>query len=153
MAELKYTGNFVSEDFMPPFPPHLAKRLEDQEKAGKGIDRTMMFGINDAIVKGSFFSGCEWVWGLKGGKPFEIEAAHHHDFDEIIGFIGSRRENPRDLNGEVEFWMEDERYLITRSTLVFIPKGVRHCPLIFRKVESPIFLYEAGNDTIYERIK
>ena len=153
MSNLKFKDNFVTEDVMPPLPPHVLDHLNKQKKEGKDIDRTMMFGINDSIVKGSFFSGCEWVWGLKDGKPFSIEEGHRHDFDEIIGIIGSRKENPRELNGEVEFWMEDEQYMITKSTLIFIPKGTKHCPLVFRRVDSPIFLYEAGNDTFYERIK
>ena len=153
MPELKFEKNFVTEDLMPPLPSHVINLIQNQQKEGKDIDRTMMFGINDSIAKGSFFSGCEWIWGLKDGKPFSIENQHHHEFDEIIGLIGSKKENPRELNGKVEFWMEDEQYLITKSSLIFIPKGVRHCPLTFRQVDSPIFLYEAGNDTFYERIK
>ena len=64
MAELMYAGNIVTEDFMPklsPTPPEITAMMEEQEKAGNIIDRTMMFAIQDSIVKGSFFMGCEWV--------------------------------------------------------------------------------------------
>ena len=153
MAELTYAKNIVTEDFMPPLPPEVVKLIEDQEKEGKSIDRTLMFGINDSIVKGSFFSACEWLWELKDGKSFKIEFAHSHDFDEVLGFIGSRRDNPRDLGGEVEFWMDGEQHILTKSCLIFVPKGMKHCPLIFWRIDTPIFLYEAGNDTSYERIR
>jgi len=153
MAESKYGKNIVTEDFMPPQPPEAVKLLEDQKKAGNTIDRTLMFGIQDSIVKGSFFAGCEWLWELTGKGPVNIELAHSHDCDEIIGLVGSRRENPRDLGGEVEFWIEDEKHILTRSCYIFIPRGTKHCPLIFRRIDSPIFLFESANSTVYEKIR
>ncbi len=52
--------------------------------------------------------------------------------------IGSDPENPRDLGGEVEFWLEDEKYMLTKSCLIFVPKGLRHCPLRVVKADRPI---------------
>ena len=156
MAELKYAKYIVTEDFMPdvtPPSPVTDRMMEEQRKAGNTIDRTLMFGIQDSIVKGSFYAGCEWVWGVDGPEGFNIEVAHNHDFDEIIGMVGSRKDNPRDLGGEVEFWMEDEKYILTKSCLIFIPKGVKHCPLVFKRVDSPIFLFETANSPVYEKKK
>jgi len=65
-----------------------------------------------------------------------------HDFDEVVGFIGNDYQNPRDLGGEVEFWLEDEKYMLTQSCLIYCPKGMRHCPLRVAKVERP-FLFLA----------
>lgn len=155
MAELKYTGNIVTEDFMPkvsPMPPEMTVMIEEQEKADNIIDRTMMFAIQDSIVKGSFFMGCEWVWCVKR-DGVQTETAHNHDCDEIIGFVGSRKENTRELNGEIELWIEDEKYLLTKSCLIFIPAGTKHCPLIFRRVESPIFMFESANNTFDDKLK
>ena len=155
MSELKYGKNIVTEDFMPqvsPMPVEMVEMIEEQEKKGNTIDRTMMFAIQDSIVKGSFFMGCEWVWGVTG-DGVQTETPHHHDCDEIIGFVGSRKENPRELYGEIEFWMEDEKFLLTKSCLIFIPKGTRHCPIIFRRVDSPIFMFESANDTFYDKLK
>jgi hypothetical protein len=155
MTELKYATNIVTEDFMPkvsPTPPEIITMLEEEEKAGNIIDRTMMFAIKDAIVKGSFFMGCEWVWGVQG-EGVQTEIAHHHDCDEIIGFVGSKKENPRELNGEIELWIEDEKYLLTKSCLIFIPAGTKHCPLIFRRVDSPIFMFESANSGFYDKLK
>jgi len=153
MAKLKYAGNIVVDDLMPPPSPEYIKHMEYQEKAGNTIDRTLLLGIQDSIVKGSFFAACEWIWGLPGDGPVGIELPHNHDFDEIIGLIGSIKGQPRELGGEVEFWMDVEEYIITNTCLIFIPKGVNHCPLIFRRVDSPIFLFESGNNTVYQRIR
>ncbi|HUT67701.1 MAG TPA: hypothetical protein VMW86_04025 [Dehalococcoidales bacterium] len=153
MPESKYAKNIITEDLMPPQPAEAIKLMEDQEKAGRTIDRTLLLGIQDSILKGSFFAGCEIIWGLTGNGPVNIELTHTHDFDEIIGFGGTNRDYPRDLGGEIEFWLGDEKHIITRTCLIFIPKGVKHCPIIFRRVDTPIFMFEAGNDTVYEKIK
>ena len=34
--------------------------------------------------------------------------------------------------------MEDEKYLLTKSCLFFVPNGLRHCPLTVRRVDRPI---------------
>ena len=59
--------------------------------------------------------------------------------DEIIGFFGTDTENVFDLGGEIEFWLEDEKYLLTKSCLIFIPGGMKHCPIKFLKIDRPIF--------------
>jgi hypothetical protein len=101
MAESKYAKYVISEDLMPPRPAADVKQEEDQKKEGKTLDRTLLLGIQDSILKGSFFTGCEWLWQLTGDGPVKIEVPHSHDFDEIIGFAGSNRNHPRDLGGEM----------------------------------------------------
>ncbi len=152
MSELKYAKNIITEDLMPPQPPAALKMMEEQEKDGRTLDRTLLLGIQDSILKGSFFAGCEWLWGLTGKGPVSIETPHSHDFDEIIGFAGSNKKNPRDLGGEIEFWMGDEKHIITKTCLIFIPKGVKHCPIVLKRIDTPIFMFEAGNSTSYEKI-
>jgi hypothetical protein len=57
-----------------------------------------------------------------------IEIPHSHDFDEIIGFAGTNRNYPRDLCGEIEFHMGGETLTLTKTCLIFIPKGTRIVP-------------------------
>ena len=152
MSKLKYARNIITEDLMPPPPAEAIKLIADQRQAGRTIDRTLLLGMQDSILNGSFFAGCEWIWGLTGNGPVNTELPHKHDFDEIIGFAGSDRSHPRNLGGEIEFWMGGEKHIITRTCLIFIPRGVQHCPIIFRKVDTPIFMFEAGNSTSYEKI-
>jgi hypothetical protein len=151
MSELKYARNIITEDLMPPQPAEMVQLMESQAKEGKALDRTLLLGIQDSILKGAFFAGCEWIWQLTGDGPVSIETPHSHDFDEIIGFAGSNRNHPRDLGGEIEFWMDDEKHTITKSCLIFIPRGVKHCPVVFKRVDTPIFMFEAGNTTRYEK--
>jgi hypothetical protein len=153
MPKQKYLKNILKEDKMPPPPARDIKQMQEQAIAGRTLDRTLLLGIQDSIVKGSFFAGCEWLWQLTGNGPVKIETPHTHDFDEIIGFAGSNRNHPRDLGGEIEFWMGDEPYTITKTCLIFIPKGVKHCPVVLKRIDTPIFMFESGNDTSYEKLK
>lgn len=149
MPKQKYAKNILTEDLMPPRPAHYYKMMDDQAKAGKTLDRTMLMCIQDSFVKGSFFAGCEWLWQLTGDGPVEIETEHVHDFDEIIAFVGSNHNHPRDLCGEIELWMDGEPYTITKSSYIFIPKGLKHCPLIIKRLDTPVFMFESGNNSAY----
>jgi hypothetical protein len=40
-----------------------------------------------------------------------------------------------------------ETYLITSTTLIFVPKGLVHGPLVFKKVDRPILNIAIGIDT------
>jgi hypothetical protein len=112
---------------------------------------TLLFRLDaDKVADIPLFTGAAWVWP----KPTEIVMegeSHSHEFDEIVTLFGTNPEDPRDLCGEVEFWLEDEKYKITRSCMIYIPKGLRHCPMIFRKVERPIFHYVVGQGSRYTR--
>jgi hypothetical protein len=153
MPKQKYLKNIITEDLMPPQPAEGTIMMEKQAKEGRTLDRTLLLGIQDSILKKSFFAGCEWLWQLTGNGPVSIEYTHTHDFDEIIGFAGSNRNHPRDLGGEIEFWMDGEPYTLTKTCFIFIPRGVKHCPVVLKRIDTPIFMFEAGNDTVYEKLK
>jgi hypothetical protein len=152
MSGHKYGRNIVTEDLMPPQPAEAIRAMEDQAKQGKILDRTLLLGIQNSIVPGcSLFAGCEILWGLPGGQPVSIELAHSHDFDEVIGFSGTNRNYPRDLGGEIEFLIGGEKHTLTKTCLIFVPKGVSHCPIVFKRIDTPIFMFEAANNPTYKK--
>ncbi len=90
--------------------------------------------MNNTIVPGA--SNFIFSWYLK--PPTKTLEAHTHDYPEVIIFVGNDPENPHDLGGEIEFWQEDEKYDITRSCFIFVPQGMKHCPMIIKRVDRPI---------------
>jgi hypothetical protein len=129
MAERKYQKYILTDLKLP-------EETQQKDIAMKYAERaTRILWLEDEIIKGAFSVICSWYW-----KATETEGSpsHVHDFDEVIGFLGSDPQNPHDLGGEVEFWLEDEKYLLTKSCLIFAPKGLRHCPLRVTRVERPI---------------
>ena len=43
------------------------------------------------------------------------EKSHSHHFEEVVTLFGTDPENSKNLCGEVEFWMGNEKYMITQS--------------------------------------
>jgi hypothetical protein len=71
-----------------------------------------------------------------------IPKPHVHNTAEILYFIGGNPMNFKDFGAEVEFWVGEgadaEKYTITSTTWVYMPKNLPHCPLIFKRVDRPI---------------
>ena len=76
-------------------------------------------------------------------EPFEmIKTPHKHDDDQLLLFIGGDLTNMPDLGGEVEVTLSEdginlEKFTLNTSTWVYVPKGLYHCPLNFKKVNDP----------------
>ena len=110
-----------------------------------------LMSLDDVVLKGAMY--CETVWMWPGGSDVYPETpepySHAHDYDETLGFFGTDWQNPYELGGEIEFWIEDEKFLLTRTSLIFIPKGVHHCPLVIHRVDRPIFHFSSGPGGAY----
>jgi mannose-6-phosphate isomerase-like protein (cupin superfamily) len=76
-------------------------------------------------------------------EPFEmVPQTHAHDFDQFLLFVGGDINNMLDLGGEVELTLSEdgknlEKFVFTTATMVYIPAGLYHCPLNFKKVNDP----------------
>ena len=147
MTERKYAKYIVTEDLMSPPPPEFAKMAEERRKSGNYLESTHMFSLNEKIAEGAFYVDCVWFWDKKGTEVTQDEIAHSHDFDEVWIFTGTDRDNPRDLGGELDFWLEDEHYIIDKSCIVYLPRGLKHGPCGVRRIDKPIFFVNAGNGT------
>lgn len=77
---------------------------------------------------------------------------HNHAWDEYLMFLGTNPDDVSDLGGEVEFYLEDERHIITKSTAVFVPEGMYHLPITFLKVDRPITWITTGNTLRYRHL-
>ena len=71
----------------------------------------------------------------------KLAVKHTHDYNEILASFGSNTENPQDLYNEAEVHLGAEVHKVTKSCLVFVPKGVQHGPLIFNRIDRPISLF------------
>ena len=103
--------------------------------------------LDENVVPGAFHMNTAWY--LKT-NTVELKA-HTHDTDEIIGFFGSNPADPYDLGGEVEIWLEDDKHIITRTAMIFVPAGMKHCPLILRRVDRPIFHFTTVTGGQYDK--
>jgi hypothetical protein len=150
MAKSKYSRYVISE-------LKLASKLSASRqgpnpyyipKIGEGGRIQLLYSDKEIFENGLY---AECVWLMPGGSlPWSAEPTpHSHDFDEVITFVGSNVEDPYNLGGEIEMWLEDEPQLLTRSSLLFIPRGMKHCPLIIKRVDRPIFHTAMGTGGLY----
>ena len=149
MSELK-TSKYIITDVKP-------DKLFPGEQSGIGkkpesghVTPTHVMWLDGDVIPGAFYSESVWIWPDCASDKSAAEA-HTHDFTEEITFFGTDFENPKDLCGEVELWLGDEKHILTKSCMVFIPKGLTHCPLVFRRVDSPIFHFSAGPSGLYDK--
>jgi len=108
---------------------------------------TRLMALDSEVLKGAFYMELAWFWPGKWPETKSEEGTvkpHSHEWDEAIAFVGTNPENPYDLGGEVELWVNGEQNILDRSFVAFIPAGTVHCPLRIRKVNRPIFHFTAG---------
>jgi hypothetical protein len=151
MPEKKYANHIIMQDLSEPPPPGFKQRRAARRAAGNYIESTHLFSLNDTIFPGAFHVDCVWFWDKKGDELSQSEIPHAHDWDEAWIFTGMDRRNPRDLGGTLDFWLDDEEYIIDKACLVFIPRGLKHGPCGIREIHAPIFFTTMGNGTAYDR--
>lgn len=76
-----------------------------------------------------------WIFKIPNPNPYVI--THSHPYDEALFFIGIDPKNIEDLGCEVELELGGEKYTFDTTTAVFIPKGLEHCPLTYKRVDRP----------------
>ncbi len=104
--------------------------------------------IDGEKVPGAFQMNTAWYHSVPERCP--IFGEHSHDGDELIGFFGSDPEHPEDLGGEIEFEIDGEAHLLTKSTIIFAPAGVPHNPMRILKVDRPIFHFSVVSTPMYD---
>ena len=117
--------------------------------------------MDSEVIPGAFYAEVTWMWppSFPGQRPRIITpeqakkmpgiAPHSHAFTEVLTMFGTNVDEPSELGGEIEFWLEDEQFMLTKSFLAYIPAGMKHCPLKMHRMDRPIFHYTTGPGQIY----
>jgi len=150
MAESR-TAKYIVEDMRSPSPLSISRHRDapppNLPPGERG--RIQLLYMDDSIMKGSFYVECVWIMPGSRYPGFAERVPHYHDFDEVVSFIGSDVDNPYDLGDEIEMWLDGEQHILTKTCLIFVPKGMKHCPLIIRRVDRPIYHAAVGTGPIY----
>lgn len=133
-----------------------------------GENRSMehVLYIDGEVGPGNFYSECLWFFPESMVHPNAARKAsemmkniepgvkvgpqpHIHPFDEVFTFFGSNFDDPSDLCGEMEFWLEDQPVTFDKSCIVYIPAGMKHCPLNMKRMDKPLFHFSMGYTSTY----
>jgi hypothetical protein len=84
-----------------------------------------------------------FVGMTKPSDPAQLgHPSHTHDVDEFIYFVGGNPENMFDFGAEIEITLgagkDEEKHIINKASVVYVPKGLPHLPITFKKVDKPI---------------
>jgi hypothetical protein len=148
MTELRYAKNIVTNtrEYTKEEIAMMQEMMKKMMKKGPPIKSTIelirLLWMDDTKVAGAkFYMECIWLWGGKTTSG-TTEEPHQHPHDEVIGFISSDPDNPKELDAKMEILLGgDETHWLTKSCLVHIPAGMKHCPLTFREVNRPVFFF------------
>jgi hypothetical protein len=127
-----FTELVVGEDEFPESPNWVYASLIYEARTGYGF-------------------GDEIEMTLPNGKKNNWRTSPHvHPAAESFVFLGTDPYKPRDLGAEVEVWLgeeeEAEKYTITKSTYIFIPPNLVHCPVWVKRLYRPFIFLAILND-------
>lgn len=172
MGESKYSKYITTElkrgIVMPGYKG--TQEIAQGYRDGYRLELEHVIWMDSEVLPGAFYGEYTWQWpptmkdqcqttemqmpGLitpelvKSGKVHGI-APHYHPFVEIFSYCGTNINDPSDLGGEIEFWLEDEKFTFTRSFMVYIPANMEHCPLVFSRIDAPMFHMTLGSGEKY----
>jgi len=139
VSEKKYNQYFLSYDGAEP-------------KANDRISLNSLPPFPEIAGPQTYFRGAPALPGATANFGWQVftapvcwESPHAHKYDEFLVFLGGQLPDLcSSFDAEVDLWMgqEMEKHTITSTTIVFIPKGVMHCPLNFRVIRKPL-LFQA----------
>jgi hypothetical protein len=84
-------------------------------------------------------------------KPISFDMTHSHDFEETLCFIGGNPLDITDFEAVIEYTIDGEKHVLTKTGCVTMPPGVPHCPITIKNVspEKPIVFLEISLSSSY----
>lgn len=129
MASSKYGKYLIKE-------PKIVTLAHHDIKQVKGRTWPQRIYMSKEIVPGCpIFVEFGWVYSMPEPNPYLFQ--HSHSSDEVVVHIGNDPSNPADLGAEIEFQIEDEKVTIDKTSAIYLPGGVKHGPVTFKKVTKP----------------
>lgn len=142
-------GNLIMQDLILPASRSDPAMVAAYERFGKRLH-----WVDSSNMPGSFQMNTSWLYKPNResilSKPDSLVGKPHtHSYPEILGFYGSDPDDPYNLGGEVELYLDGEQHIITKSCMVYIPPDLPHCPLLINRVDRPIFHYSVVMNNEY----
>ncbi len=147
MAAMKYSDRIVTD--ARPLPSEIKQNGPADLEKQRDIKFTHLMNVDAGRFDDFFYVDAYCLWS--GASQTPVEVPHTHDFSEVLCFVGTNEDDPYDLGGEVTVWLDDDRHVINKTSLIYLPPGTRHCPMIFNRVDRPMFFITIAPTGAYSR--
>jgi hypothetical protein len=107
--------------------------------------------IDNACVTGAFYSNSTMHFAPTPEGNFN-DPPMYHDWDELLSIFSTNPDDSINLDGEVVFYLGNNKHVFTKTCAIFIPKGLLHGPLLFPKVNRPIITSAVGMTKEYTQV-
>jgi hypothetical protein len=93
-----------------------------------------------------------WGYYSKAGSWDRGHGIHAHSADEVLVFVGLDPSNIDYLGAEIEIEMgkEHEKYVFDKPSVVIIPEGTPHNPIVTKRVDKPYAVFLISLDAEHE---
>ena len=116
------------------------------------IERNGEIIFNGCMIKPEQLgTDCQLLYSIVTKAHVNEETPHIHDFPIILSFLGANPNDIWEFDAEIEFYLVGEKQIITCASVVSVPAGLSHCPLIFKRVDKPIAFMEVMLTHEYSR--
>jgi hypothetical protein len=132
------------ESPLPDWLRKLREKVPDDPSRGRVVT-----WVDNDVIPGAFYYESFIILKPTPEGYFNDPPHFHEDWDEVIGMFGTNPADPDNLGGEIQLTLGDEIRTFTKSCAVFVPRGLKHCPLVITKVSTPIILVTTGNSKYY----
>jgi hypothetical protein len=95
---------------------------------------TMTYMSKTQINVANYYIEFGWIWDVVDPP---IPAMTHKKYDEIVMHIGGDPQHPEDLGATMQFGLGDDLLTFDTTYAMWIPKGLKHGPLIWKEVRKP----------------
>ena len=111
-----------------------------------GMTGTSVFAHND-----EYGSGTTLGYHCIAAPGYMVERTHSHDNHELLCFFGGDPTNINDFGAEISICLGDEleEHIITSPSIISLPPGLKHCPLVVKKCTKPIVFLEISTTKQY----
>jgi hypothetical protein len=101
----------------------------------KGLQSpSMTYMSRIQVSRANLYIDWAWVYGIV--EPVIGEHMHRHN-DEIVLHLGGDPAAPEDLGADMEYGVGGDPLDFSTSYGVFLPAGLRHGPLVWKRVRKP----------------
>jgi hypothetical protein len=129
---------------------HLVKKMPVKEGPG-GANAKQLLSMSGDELEGF---NLNFTMGLhnKTGQWHPGKGAHVHPYDECLIFFGHNTDDLSYLGAEltIEIGKEHEKHTFNVPTVVSLPKGLPHFPIVCNKADKPYGVMQVGLSAKYE---